>query len=232
MPIIDIVISGSAKMTSVFNPTLFKGKLALISGGATGICYEIAKQFLIHGASVYIISRKIENINKAVKSLAEETGNKTFGEARAMTVLMIDTVGTFLLSKYTAELSMKKSGVILNISANLHYSGTALQAHSGTAKAGVDALTKHMAVEFGPRDIRVIGICPGPIQGTEGIDRLNPKDVKTEQLLPLQRLGTKLDVANACLFSASSAASYVTGSIIMVDGGSTLTQPNFAFSSK
>lgn len=63
-------------MTSIFNPKLFEGKLVLISGGATGICYEISKQFLLHGASVYIISRKIENINKAVKSLSEETGNK------------------------------------------------------------------------------------------------------------------------------------------------------------
>lgn len=62
-------------MTSVFNPKLFQGKLALISGGATGICYDIAKSFLEHGASVYIISRKIENINKAVKSLGESTGN-------------------------------------------------------------------------------------------------------------------------------------------------------------
>ncbi len=63
-------------MTSVFHPDLFKGKLALISGGATGICYEISKQFLLHGASVYIISRKIENIKKAVASLAAETRNK------------------------------------------------------------------------------------------------------------------------------------------------------------
>jgi peroxisomal 2,4-dienoyl-CoA reductase len=59
---------------------------------------------------------------------------------------MIDTVGTFLLSKYTSELSMKRGGVIINITANLHYNGTALQAHSGSAKAGVDALTRHMAV--------------------------------------------------------------------------------------
>ena len=59
---------------------------------------------------------------------------------------MIDTVGTFLLSKYTVEHSMQNEGVIINISAHLYYNGTALQAHSGTAKAGVDALTKHMAV--------------------------------------------------------------------------------------
>ena len=91
---------------------------------------------------------------------------------------MIDTVGTFLLSKYTTQFSMKKEGVIINITANLHHCGTALQSHAGTAKAGVDALTKHMAVEFGPRNIRVIGVSPGAIEGTEGMDRLTSKDVK------------------------------------------------------
>jgi peroxisomal 2,4-dienoyl-CoA reductase len=79
---------------------------------------------------------------------------------------MIDTVGTFLLSKFTVQESMKTGGVILNISASLHYNGTILQSHAGTAKAGVDALTKHMAVELGPRNIRVIGIAPGPIENT------------------------------------------------------------------
>ena len=59
---------------------------------------------------------------------------------------MIDTVGTFLLSKFVNQYGFKKGGVIVNISANLHYNGVAMQSHSGTAKAGVDALTKHLAV--------------------------------------------------------------------------------------
>ena len=86
------------------------------------------------------------------------------------TVLMIDTVGTFLLSKYVNEHAWVngKKGTIINISASLHYNGTIMQMHAGSAKAGVDALTKHMSVELGPKGIRVVGICPGPIEKTEG----------------------------------------------------------------
>jgi peroxisomal 2,4-dienoyl-CoA reductase len=79
------------------------------------------------------------------------------------TVLMIDTVGTFLLSKFVNQYCFGSGGVIINISASLHYNGTALQSHAGAAKAGVDALTKHMAVELGPKGVRVVGISPGPI---------------------------------------------------------------------
>ena len=86
---------------------------------------------------------------------------------------MIDTVGTFLLSKYVNQIGFKNGGVIVNISANLHVNGTVLQSHAGTAKAGVDALTKHMAVELGPKGVRVVGISPGIIEGTEGFSRLN-----------------------------------------------------------
>ena len=62
--------------SSVFNPNCLAGKVVLISGGATGICYGISKSYLLHGATVYIISRKIDNINKAIKSLSQETGKK------------------------------------------------------------------------------------------------------------------------------------------------------------
>ncbi len=76
---------------------------------------------------------------------------------------MIDTVGTFLLSKYTNQHGFKKGGVIINISAYLHQTGVAMQVHAGSAKAGVDAITRHLAVELGPKNVRVVGIIPGAI---------------------------------------------------------------------
>lgn len=63
-------------------------------------------------------------------------------------------------------------GVVINISATLHWSGSALQVHSGAAKAAVDAMTKTLAVEWGPSKVRVVGIVPGGIEGTEGFERL------------------------------------------------------------
>lgn len=87
---------------------------------------------------------------------------------------MIDTVGTFLLSKYVNQYGFKKGGVILNITASsLHQAGVLMQTHAGTAKAGVDALTRHLAVELGPKGVRVVGISPGFIGQTEGARKLN-----------------------------------------------------------
>ena len=71
------------------------------------------------------------------------------------------------------SLSVLRPPELYRLLCNLHYNGTLMQSHAGTAKAGVDALTKHMAVELGPRGIRVVGICPGAIEGTEGFDRLS-----------------------------------------------------------
>lgn len=89
------------------------------------------------------------------------------------TVMDIDTVGTFNMSRAAFKLSMKKNGGnIINISALLHWNGTAMQVHSSAAKAAVDAITKVLAVEWGPYNVRVNGIVPGAIKGTEGFERL------------------------------------------------------------
>lgn len=141
----------------------------------------------------------------------------------------IDTFGTFLTSKIVYSKAMKKKGgVIINISAGLHYNGSIYQCHAGTAKAGVDALTKHLAVELGPEKIRVVGICPGPIAGTEGFSRLSRKG-EFEKILPVQRYGKVEDIADCALYLASDAAGFMTGVTYLVDGGQFLSMPNFSF---
>ncbi|KAK6475984.1 peroxisomal 2,4-dienoyl-CoA reductase isoform X1 [Huso huso] len=89
------------------------------------------------------------------------------------TVMEIDTMGTFNTSKVIYEKWLKDhGGAIVNISATLSYRGQALQVHAGSAKAAIDAMTKHLAVEWGPNNIRVNSLAPGPISGTEGYRRL------------------------------------------------------------
>jgi NAD(P)-dependent dehydrogenase (short-subunit alcohol dehydrogenase family) len=97
-----------------------------------------------------------------------------------------------------------------------------MQAHVCAAKAGVDMLTRTLAIEWGPEGIRVNSIIPGPIAGTEGMARLAPTAQATRAVIdsvPLRRVGTPDDVADACLFLASDAARYVSGAILPVDGG-------------
>jgi len=123
----------------------------------------------------------------------------------------------------------QNGGNIINVSATLYYCGTLLQSHSGAAKAAIDALTKHYSVELGPKKIRVNGIAPGPIAGTEGMDKLSkPEDKsKFEAWIPLQRFGTVDDIANSALFLASDASSYMTGHTMVVDGGQYLSVGNY-----
>ncbi|KAL0486783.1 2,4-dienoyl-CoA reductase [Acrasis kona] len=142
------------------------------------------------------------------------------------TVMDIDTVGTFNASKLAHEKWFKENGGnIINLSANLHMTAQVLQVHAGAAKAAIDAMTGHMAVEWGGENIRVNSICIGPIDETEGFSRLLPPNLIEDmrQNIPLLRFGKIQDIANMCLYLSSPASSYVTGAIIKVDGGSTFT---------
>lgn len=96
------------------------------------------------------------------------------------------------------------------------------QSHACAAKAGVDMITRTLALEWGPRGIRVNGIVPGVIGDTEGTRRFVSDAKVLERVLkaiPLQRLGTTDDIANLCLFLSSEFGAYVYGAIIPVDGG-------------
>ncbi|KAL5473766.1 hypothetical protein EMCRGX_G028310 [Ephydatia muelleri] len=142
------------------------------------------------------------------------------------TVIEIDTIGTFNVTKAVFDAYFRNhGGVILNISATLHYIGTPFQAHAGSAKAAIDALTRHLAVEWGDLNIRINGIAPGPIEGTEGMRKLGGgmEDAFASHI-PLHRLGTKTDVAEAAIFLTSPLSSYITGATLVVDGGSWMVE--------
>lgn len=147
---------------------------------------------------------------------AEELSPNGFG-----TVVDIDLKGTFNVCRAAFAQLKEHRGLILNISATLHYLGTPMQLHVSAAKAGVDALTRNLAVEWGRYGIRVNAIAPGPIEDTEGMRRLVPEPIK-ERLrknIPLGRFGRIADIEKAALFMCSDAASFINGTVLVVDGG-------------
>lgn len=139
-----------------------------------------------------------------------------------MAVIDIDLLGTFNVLR-TAHTYLRKPGaVVVNISAPQALLPIPLQAHVCAAKAGVDMLTRVLAIEWGGDGIRVNSVMPGPIEGTEGMARLAPTPEAMQTIIrgvPLGRLGTRQDVANLVLFLASPWAAYISGAIIPVDGG-------------
>jgi len=138
------------------------------------------------------------------------------------TVIEIDTIGTYNTIKATIDHVRASKGSYIHVSATLHYRGTPYQVHVSAAKAAVDATSAVLAVEEGPHGIRSNVIAPGPIGGTEGMDRLSPKgpgQQSTYPRLPAGRLGDVRDIANMAVFLFSEAASFVTGQVFAVDGG-------------
>jgi NAD(P)-dependent dehydrogenase (short-subunit alcohol dehydrogenase family) len=103
----------------------------------------------------------------------------------------------------------------------------AWQAHVCAAKAGVDLLTRTLAIEWGPDGIRANCITPGPTDDTEGMRRLAPTPEvrrKVEENVPLRRFGTKDELADLALFLCSDAAAYITGAVYVCDGGQSLVR--------
>jgi 2,4-dienoyl-CoA reductase [(3E)-enoyl-CoA-producing], peroxisomal len=255
---------------SVFRDNLFVGKVALITGGATGIGFGIAEALARHGSNVAIVSRKQEklvaaadqigaatsrrclplvadvrqpeSVEAAVNQVVQELGGLDIVVNNAAgnffcpsaqlspngfgTVIDIDAKGTWNVSRaaYLARLK-DRGGQILNISATLHYGGTPGQVHVAAAKAAVDAITRTLAVEWGPQDIRVNAIAPGPIGDTEGARRLFPGDAANtlRGVIPTRRLGAIDDIVNLALFVLSDAGANINGAILVSDGGLCLT---------
>lgn len=140
------------------------------------------------------------------------------------TVVDIDLLGAFNASRAAFEQLKETRGTILFISAGMAYVPHAFQAHVGAAKAGIDMLMKNLALEWGPYGIRTNSIVPGPIEGTEGMKRLAaPEHVeKFTRNIPLRRMGTVDDIGQLAAFLASPLATYITGCVVVCDGGQNL----------
>jgi peroxisomal 2,4-dienoyl-CoA reductase len=247
---------------------LLSGRVAFVTGGGTGITGGVARAFAEAGASVALVSRKMEHLEPAAAAINEKGGKafavtadvrnpedvdkaiaatiEHFGKIDIIvngaagnflvpaeelspngfgTVVDIDLKGTFNVCRAAFAQLKVQQGQILNISATLHYLGTPMQLHVSAAKAGVDALTRNLAVEWGRYGIRVNGVAPGPIADTEGMKRLVPEPVKEKlrRNIPLGRFGLIKDIENAAVFLCSDAAGFINGATLVVDGGQWLS---------
>ncbi|MES2354999.1 MAG: SDR family oxidoreductase [Pseudomonadota bacterium] len=140
------------------------------------------------------------------------------------TVVDIDLNGSFNASHAAFEQLKETNGTIIYISAGMAYMPHAFQVHAGAAKAGIDMMMKNLAIEWGPYGIRTNSIVPGPIEGTEGMKRLSSAAAREAVInaVPLRRMGTVDDIGQTAVFLASPLASYISGCVVVCDGGQNL----------
>ncbi|MBK8183385.1 MAG: SDR family oxidoreductase [Candidatus Competibacteraceae bacterium] len=139
-------------------------------------------------------------------------------------VVDIDLLGSFHSCRAAFEQLKETKGNIIFISAGMALIPYAFQVHVGAAKAGIDNMMRNLALEWGRFGIRCNSIVPGPIEGTEGVRRLVPAGSMDQlrRAIPLGRLGTADDIGQLSVFLASPLAAYITGALIVADGGQNL----------
>lgn len=255
-------------MGSAFGTRILDGKVALVTGGGSGINLAIARRFAEHGASVALIGRTKEKLDTAVKGIEDDGGkaagfpadvrdydalsasiaaaHERFGEidivvcgaagnfpASALgmsangfkAVVDIDLLGTFNTCRAAFEHLKRPGASIVNISAMQAFLPMALQVHVCAAKAGVDMVTRTLALEWGPMGVRINSIAPGAVDDTEGMKRLVPTARAREmfaQMIPLRRFADKSEIADLALFLCSDSAQFITGAVMVCDGGQSL----------
>lgn len=249
----------------MFAPDLFKNKIALVSGGGSGIGFSIAEQLLKYGADVIITSRKEDKLKTAVEKLKplgncryiicdirepeqiEAVAENIKSHEGKLDILINNAGGQFPSSAedisykgwnavvnnnlngtwYMTQILSKaffipqKHGSVVNIIANI-FRGFPGMAHTGAARAGVENLSKTLAVEWSKFNIQVNAVAPGVIQST-GLDQY-PPDLLTgiSDTIPAKRLGSTEEVAWLTVFLCSPMANYITGETVYIDGGQRL----------
>ncbi len=252
----------------LFRDDVLAGRVALVTGGGTGIGAAIARELGTMGAQVVIASRKAAHIEPAAAGLSAELGRPVTGltvdireresvarlvaatterhgridllinngggqflaPAETITpngwdaVIATNLTGTWNLTRAVADAWMlKHGGRVVNVTM-LTGRGFPGMTHSVAARAGVEAMTKNLAVEWAPAGIRVNCVAPGYI-ASSGLRRYPSGVAWAKQLqsaVPLKRLGTCPEVAWLVAFLCSPGGAYITGQTLNVCGGRSL----------
>jgi len=245
----------------------FTGRVAIVTGGATGIGYATAMQLAKLGASVVIASRTVEELEAAAARIREESGSqclavptdvkkedacialvqRTVEAFGRVDVLVNNAGGTrlgpleklptkgwdsiydlnvrsayFCTREAGQHMIAQRSGAIVNISSNAGQTGVKGGAHYSSAKAALQMFTIVTAAEWARYGIRANCVAAGAIESPRAVAAWRVGGREPEDMgagIPLGRTGTPDEMANMIVFFASDAASYVTGQVIAVNGG-------------
>jgi hypothetical protein len=146
-------------------------------------------------------------------------------------VVDIDLLGTFNVFRLAFDRRRESGCSMIAITAPQAVRATPFQAHVCAAKAGINMLVKCLALEWGPGNVRVNAISPGPIAGTEGMRRLAPTpeiEASQKAAVALGRFGEAEEIGNLAAFLCSSEAAYINGAIMNCDGGTELGEASAA----
>lgn len=179
--------------------------------------------FVIAGAAGNFLAPISQLSSNAFKSVMDIDVLGSYNTAKATLPYLVESAKKQKENDTTSSLD-GTGGRIIFISATMHYTGASLQAHVTAAKAAVDSISNAVAIEYGPLGVTSNVIAPGPISGTEGMERLAKSDpestAQSKRAIPLGRWGEIKEIADATVYLFSDAGNYVNGELLVVDGGS------------
>lgn len=240
------------------------GRVAVVTGGGSGIGRACALRLAQTGAAVFVVGRRPEPLEETVAMVRRAGGgaemlavdlrqhhaaDQVIESARAALGrldVLVNNAGSAGLAKLVSEVDdqewqdvidgnlgitfrmcraalrhMADGGAIVNIASIAGLAGMPGLSVYGIAKAGIAALTRSIAVEFGQKGIRCNCLCPGPIDTAMSAPVLSQPGsrARLEGRIPLGRIGTPDDIAEAVRFLASQDAGYISGAVLTADGG-------------